>query len=257
MIRDLSTYNQSFPKFLAKNQILYFDEGLKLKDGNPTPYFLNFGKCNKGSQIYELSVRIADFLFLNKLTDKFDVLFGPAYKGISIATSVSNILYLKYSADKFCEFNRKEIKKHGEGTKINSFLINNCLFDGARIFFIDDVLTSGKTKNEEYELINKHAEQQKINVSITGLVVVVNREQTLASNLHIKKENLDDNTASEIYSLKLANKKEIPIYNYYKITEIINELYEKKEPLLINNEFKPIDDFVKKKFDEYIKIYRK
>lgn len=228
-------------QFLAKNKILYFDDGLKLKDGRPTPYFLDFGKCNNGYGRIVIGSILAHYIVENKLDGKFDVVFAPAYKAVGIADALVDVLYWRHSINKYVDSDRKEAKTHGEGSKKASRLVNNSLFDGCKVLIIDDVLSSSKTKEDVAETIEAAANDEKIKVDVTGILVLVNREQKTLEG----KNPLDE----------FVSKTGIPIYCLTGMKNVVNELYQLKEPVLVKNEMKQFDDKLKKEFDEYMKKY--
>ncbi len=229
------------PQLLAKNKILYFDDGLKLKDGRPTPYFLDFGKCNNGHGRIVLGSILASHIVDNKLDRTFDVVFAPAYKAIGIADALVDVLYWRYSINKYVDYDRKEAKTHGEGSKKASRLVNNSLYDGCRVLIIDDVLSSSKTKEEVTETIEAAANDEKIKADVAGVLVIVNREQKTLEG----KNPIDE----------FVSKTGIPIYCFSGIKNIVEELYQIKEPVLVKNEMKRFDDKLKKEFDDYMKKY--
>lgn len=160
----MKQYQREFIEFSLKSGVLKFGE-FKLKSGRLSPYFFNAGMFNDGNAFYELSSFYADVIYETFL-EKFDVLFGPAYKGISLATAASIGLKIKYNCNLPVSFNRKEIKDHGEGGS----LIGAPL-EGRRALLIDDVITAGTTIRESLEIINK------AKGSLIGIVIALDRQE--------------------------------------------------------------------------------
>tara|TARA_R110002049_G_scaffold252264_1_gene427066 strand:- start:197303 stop:197941 length:639 start_codon:yes stop_codon:yes gene_type:complete len=134
----------SFVQFALENEALQFGE-FTLKSGRISPYFFNAGKFNQGAAFNSLGRFYADTLMQSGLS--FDLLFGPAYKGIPLATATSIALDSQYQRSVGVTFNRKEAKSHGEaGTLIGAPL-------AGRVVIIDDVITAGTAIRESMELI--------------------------------------------------------------------------------------------------------
>ena len=134
----------SFVEFALENEALQFGE-FTLKSGRISPYFFNAGKFNQGSAFNILGRFYADALMQAGV--EFDLLFGPAYKGIPLATAASIALDSQYQRSVGVAFNRKEVKTHGEAGK----LIGAPL--AGRIVIVDDVITAGTAIRESMDLI--------------------------------------------------------------------------------------------------------
>lgn len=157
---------------MVDSGVLTFGE-FTLKSGRKSPYFLNAGNYNKGSELTRLGGFYADCLMDHQL--EFDTVFGPAYKGIplSVATAVS--LSTRYNKDVYYSFDRKEEKDHGEG----GVFVGKQPGDGDRIVIIDDVSTSGKALREVLPKLRRAAR-----VEIAAFVVTADRmEKALNSEL--------------------------------------------------------------------------
>ena len=163
----METYKKEFIEFMVESQVLKFGE-FTLKSGRKSPFFMNAGGYVTGSQLRKLGQYYARAIHEN-YGDDFDVLFGPAYKGIplSVATTIAySELYgkeVRYCSD------RKEEKDHGADK--GSFL-GTKLQDGDRVVMIEDVTTSGKSMEETVPKVRGAA-----NVEIVGLMVCLNRNE--------------------------------------------------------------------------------
>lgn len=118
-------------------------EGIKLKSGRISPYFFNSGLFNTGKSILELSEAYTEKIPLNT-----EVIFGPAYKGIPLATAIAIIASKKYKKNIGLAFNRKEKKDHGEGGIIVGYPLA-----GKSVCIVDDVITTGSSSGEAVEII--------------------------------------------------------------------------------------------------------
>ena len=158
------THKSEFIEFMVRCDVLRFGD-FTAKSGRKTPYFINAGRFRTGAQLDQLARYYAQAI-RSALGDRFDVLFGPAYKGIPLAAATAVALYREHAHDVgFC-FNRKEAKDHGEGGS----LVGQELRDGQRVLIIEDVTTAGTSIRETVPLLRAAAK-----VQLAGLVVAVDR----------------------------------------------------------------------------------
>ncbi len=160
----METYKCEFIEFMVRSEVLTFGDFIT-KSGRKTPFFINTGNYRTGRQMRQLGSYYAQAI-MQTFDASFDVLFGPAYKGIPL--SVAAAISLARDHDKDCGvcFNRKEAKDHGEG----GALIGHSLQDGDRVLIIEDVTTAGSSIRETAPLLKAAA-----NVQLTGLIVSVDR----------------------------------------------------------------------------------
>lgn len=167
-MHELSSYQEKFLKAVLSSEALRIGR-FRLKSGRETPYYLNTGRISKGYELSLLGEAYAEKL--NELgLDKFDVVFGPAYKGIPIATTTVLKISGLFGDSKKLLYNRKELKEYGD--KLDKYFVGN-LEEGDRVIIVDDVITTGKTKKDEIEMLKKTGK----NVEIVGIVVGLNREE--------------------------------------------------------------------------------
>lgn len=159
----MQTYQQSFIEFILEEKILCFGE-FKLKSGRLSPYFFNAGLFNTGYTLMQLGKFYAAAIEQHDL--HFDVLFGPAYKGIPIVCTTAIALAADYKKNVAYAFNRKEVKDHGEGGAIVGADIKN-----KKILLLDDVITDGSAKRDTIALL------QKYNATVIGILITLNREE--------------------------------------------------------------------------------
>ncbi|MDH3300675.1 MAG: orotate phosphoribosyltransferase [Acidimicrobiia bacterium] len=157
------SYKQAFVDFMLEADVLRFGSFVT-KSGRETPYFINTGLYRTGSQIKRLGGFYADAI-LDRLGTGFDVLFGPAYKGIPLAVATASALAERGHDVAYC-FNRKEAKDHGEG----GTMIGHHLGAGDRVLIVEDITTAGTAVRESVPLLRAQAD-----VTLAGLVVSVNR----------------------------------------------------------------------------------
>ena len=160
----MEPYKKEFIEFMVDSGVLKFGE-FTLKSGRKSPFFMNAGAYVTGAQLRRLGEYYAKAIHEN-FGDDFDVLFGPAYKGIplSVATTIAySALYGKEI--RYCS-NRKEVKDHGDV----GILLGSKLKDGDRVVIIEDVTTSGKSIEETFPILMEQAK-----VEVKGLMVSLNR----------------------------------------------------------------------------------
>jgi orotate phosphoribosyltransferase len=154
---------QDFIEFMIGAGVLTFGD-FTTKSGRKTPYFINTGNYRTGAQISRLGDWYADCIVQSG--ERFDALFGPAYKGIPLAVAAAGSLYRNHGLDVPYSFNRKEVKDHGEGGVFVGYQPK----DGARLAIIEDVVTAGTAVRESMALLSKVAD-----VKIEALYVSVDR----------------------------------------------------------------------------------
>lgn len=160
----MEQYKKEFIEFMIDCEVLKFGDFVT-KSGRNTPFFVNTGFYRTGAQLRKLGEYYAKAIHAKFGTD-FDVLFGPAYKGIPLAVATSMALSEMYGADiRYCS-NRKEVKDHGD----KGILLGSPIKDGDRVVIIEDVTTAGTSIQETLPIIQA---QGKVNV--LGLVVSVDR----------------------------------------------------------------------------------
>jgi orotate phosphoribosyltransferase len=162
---ELEPYKQEFIEFMVRVGVLTFGD-FTLKSGRRSPYFVNTGKYRTGAQLERLSGFYATAIE-RELRDGFDVLFGPAYKGIPLAVGIATALARRGRDVAFC-FDRKEAKDHGEGGR----LVGHPLADGDRVVIVEDVTTAGTSIRETVPLLRAAAR-----IRLAGLVVGVDRRE--------------------------------------------------------------------------------
>ena len=162
----MEQYKKEFIEFMVDSNVLKFGE-FTLKCGRKSPFFMNAGAYVTGSQLRRLGQFYAQAIHDNYGTD-FDVLFGPAYKGIPLAVATTIAFSELYGRDiRYCS-NRKEIKDHGDV----GILLGSDLNDGDKVVIIEDVTTSGKSIEETFPILTAQA-----NVDVVGLMVSLNRQE--------------------------------------------------------------------------------
>lgn len=160
----MEQYKQEFIDFMLESKVLKFGD-FTLKSGRKSPFFMNAGAYQNGTQLSRLGEYYARAIHDTYGLD-FDVLFGPAYKGIPLAVATVMAISRLYGKDiRYCA-NRKEVKDHGD----TGILLGSKLADGDRVVIIEDVTTSGASMAETVPILRAQAK-----VEILGLMVSLNR----------------------------------------------------------------------------------
>jgi orotate phosphoribosyltransferase len=161
-------YQKAFIEFALQTGVLRFGE-FTLKSGRISPYFFNSGLFNTGGSLAKLGRFYASALIHSDID--FDMLFGPAYKGIPLASTCSIALADEHQRDLPYSFNRKEAKDHGEGGTIVGSPLKG------RVMIIDDVISAGTSVRESIELINE------ANATPAGVVIALDRQELGKGNV--------------------------------------------------------------------------
>ena len=223
----MEQYKKEFIQFMVDSKVLKFGE-FTLKSGRKSPFFMNAGGYVTGSQLKKLGEYYAKAIH-DKYGDDFDVLFGPAYKGIPIAV-VTAIAYSELFGKeiRYCS-DRKEEKDHGADK--GSFL-GSKLQDGDRVIMIEDVTTSGKSMEETVPKVRGAAD-----VTIVGLMVSLNRMEVGKGGEKVALDEVKDLYGFETSAIVDMN-------------DVVEALWNKE----VNGEV-VIDDTIKAAIDEYYAQY--
>ena len=223
----MEQYKKEFIQFMVDSKVLKFGE-FTLKSGRKSPFFMNAGAYVTGSQLKKLGEYYAKAIYA-KYGDDFDVLFGPAYKGIPLAVVTAMAFSELYGKEiRYCS-DRKEEKDHGADK--GSFL-GSKLQDGDRVIMIEDVTTSGKSMEETVPKVRGAAD-----VTIVGLMVSLNRMEVGKGG---EKVALDE--VKDLYGFDTAA--------IVDMNDVVEALYNKE----VNGEV-IIDDTIKAAIDAYYEQY--
>ena len=221
----MKDYQERFIDFMLEANVLKFGD-FTTKSGRKTPFFINAGEYKTGQHLKKLGEFYAETIYENFGSD-FNILFGPAYKGIPLSVSACIALNEKYGINASYCANRKEAKDHGE----KGIFLGAGIHDGDRIIIIEDVTTAGTSIRETMSLIRAAAD-----CTVSGLVVSVDRMERGRG----KKSALEE--IGEEFGLKTS-----AIVNMEEVVERLSNVpYNGK---LV------IDDKLKERIREYYKIY--
>lgn len=222
----MERYKQEFIEFMVDSDVLKFGD-FTLKSGRKSPFFMNAGSYVTGSQLCKLGEYYAKAIHDTYGVD-FDILFGPAYKGIPLGVATVMAISRLYGKDvKYCS-NRKEVKDHGD----KGILLGSPIRDGDRVVIIEDVTTSGKSIEETFPVLKAQGD-----VEIAGLMVSLNRMEKGQSGEKSALQEIQDRYG-------------FPTAAIVSMEDVISYLY--------NREYKGkiyIDDAIKASIDAYYAAY--
>lgn len=190
----------AFINFLLEYKALKFGE-FKLKSGRVSPYFFNLGVFNTGKSLHTLGHHFAHAL--RDANFKYDMLFGPAYKGIPLVCSTAVALYQEHQQDTPYCFNRKQKKEYGDGGDLVGTPLQG------NVVMFDDVITAGTTVRETIELVSHY------NATLSGIVIAFDRQERGTSTLSAVQE--------------VEQHYKIPVKSILCLTDILNYLEHKNE----------------------------
>lgn len=222
----MEQYKQEFIGFMVDSQVLKFGD-FTLKSGRKSPFFMNAGAYVTGTQLRRLGEYYARAIHDHYGLD-FDVLFGPAYKGIPLSVATTMAISELYGREvRYCS-NRKEVKDHGD----TGILLGSKLKDGDRVVIIEDVTTSGKSIEETFPIIKAQA-----NVEVRGLIVSLNRMERGLESTKSALEEIKEKYGFETNAI-------------VTMEDVVECLYNKPYQGSIY-----IDDVLKAAIDEYYEQY--
>lgn len=186
----MKQYQQEFLDFAINNNVLQFGE-FTLKSGRLSPYFFNFGLFQTGSSLAKLGDYYAQSIIDSGL--KFDMLFGPAYKGIPLVAVIAATLYEKHGIDYPYAYNRKEVKDHGEGGNIVGAPLEG------KILVVDDVISAGTAIREAAEIVKGN------NAIMAGIAISLDRQEKGQAEISAVQEVEEAYNISVIHIIGLDN----------------------------------------------------
>jgi orotate phosphoribosyltransferase len=195
------------------------DEPFYLKSGRPSPYFINLGALTDGESLGKLKWAFASYIALlmeeSEIPD-FDYVFGPSYKGISLATLACEGLNELYGMDKRYMYDRKEAKDYGD-MATDKFLVGaNYFKPGQRLLVVDDTITTGITKVETIQKLKMLGDHK-----VVGVVIAVDRQEKLGD-----KEHLENRSATQFLEEELN----LGVYSIQNIQTIYAQIKDTLEP---------------------------
>lgn len=209
-INELKEYQKEFIDFSISANVLQFGN-FKLKSGRFSPYFFNAGLFCSGESLFTVSRCYAQTIHASGI--EFDVIFGPAYKGISLSAAISMAWFQMYGESKDFSYNRKEAKDHGEGG-----LLVGASLSGRKVLIVDDVITAGTAIREAVDLLNNN------NAIIVAVTVCLDRQEKTSEH------------AEESAIQQVEKEYKFPVLSIVKLTHLVSYIHSR-----IDNESLKID----------------
>ncbi|MBI5223389.1 orotate phosphoribosyltransferase [Candidatus Micrarchaeota archaeon] len=202
--------NTSFIEFLARNNAIRFGE-FTLKSGRQSPYFIDMGILSTGATVNELGKHYATKI-TEKFADRYDIVFGPAYKAIPLAISAT-IALNNSGINKRWLYDRKEVKLHGADA--NTMFVGGYGIDsGAKVVILDDVMTTGQTKVEAISRLEK-----SLKAEVVGIVIAVDRMEIGRRNSAL--EEFTEDTGVPVHAIVTID----DIFKHLKATPVDGKAY--------------------------------
>jgi len=249
----MEEYQKRLARLLAESGSLFFQEGLRLKDGRPTPYFVDLGVFRTGRLALELGRCFADWMAQKELTDKIDLLVGPSYKGSAIAQSCAIALFESFGQEVAFDYDRKEAKTHGEATGHGILFVTGAALKGGRTLIIDDVGTSMTTKLELVKKLSWLTPRLERPLTVMGVALALDREQTQAVYDGHGRVMEDERGEDALAAFKKETGLEV--WSLLTIRQAVAYLHKEKVPVLIEGQFGPLDELILERLDEYYELY--
>ncbi len=196
----MQDYQRDFFDFIIASGALRFGQ-FTLKSGRISPYFFNAGQFSSGYSISHLSRYYAAAIEQSDIA--YDLIFGPAYKGIPLAVATSMALYEQYDLDMPYAFNRKETKDHGEGGNLVGADLQG------RILVIDDVISAGTSVRESFTIIDGQGAE------MAGVIIALDRQERGQGEISAIRE--------------IEQQFGIPVINIANLTDLISYLSEQPD----------------------------
>lgn len=199
-LTTMQDYQKEFIEFALSSNVLRFGE-FTLKSGRVSPYFFNAGLFNTGEALAKLGQYYSQALVNSKI--EYDVIFGPAYKGIPLASSCAVSLFTEHNINTPYSFNRKEAKAHGEGGNIVGAPLEG------KVLIIDDVITAGTAIREAMDIISNAG------AKASGVLIALDRQEKGTGELSAIQE--------------VEQQYKIPVSSIIKLTDLITYIKDKPE----------------------------
>lgn len=223
----MEQYKQEFIEFMVESDVLKFGD-FTLKSGRKSPFFMNAGAYVTGRQLKRLGEYYARAIHDNFSLD-FDVVFGPAYKGIPISVATAIAFDELYGKEvRYCS-DRKEVKDHGAD---KGSMLGYELKDGDRVVMVEDVTTSGKSIDETYPKLMAAAK-----VEVKGLIVSLNRMEVGKGGTYTAQHEIQERYG-------------FPVASIVSMAEVVDHLYSREIAGRV-----VIDDGLKARIDDYYARY--
>ncbi len=249
----MKDYQMRLARLLAESGALFFKEGLRLKDGRPTPYFINLGVFRTGRLAWQLGQCFAEWIDDAGMADEVQLIVGPSYKGSAIAQGAAIALYEKFGRDVAYDYDRKEAKTHGEATGHGMLFVTGAALEGGKTLILDDVGTSMTTKLDLIKKLNWLKPRLARPMEIMGVALAVDREQTQA--VYDQKGRVREGEKGRDAVAAFTEESGLPVWSLLGVRKAVDYLHQEGLKVLIEDEFQLLSLDQLEQLDEYLEQY--
>ena len=246
-------YQKRLTDLLAQSGSLFFQEGLKLKDGRPTPYFIDLGVFRSGRLALELGRCFADWLVDEGKAEDLDLVVGPSYKGSAIAQSTAIALYEQTGREICFDYDRKEAKTHGEASGHGVLFVTGAALQGGNALILDDVGSSMITKLELVKKLNWLKPRLEKPLNLMGVVLAVDREQT--QPVYDDQGRLREGKRGPDAAQAFREETGLGVWSLLGINQAAQYLYDKGLEVLVEGRRQRLSKEQLEQLQEYLEIY--
>ena len=249
----MEPYQENLARLLSESGALFFRQGLKLKDGRPTPYFFNLGVFRTGRLSLELGRCFAAWFMASGLKGQADVILGPSYKGSALAQAMAVALWESHGVEIGFDYDRQTPKTHGEASGQGANFVTGALVDGARVLIIDDVGTSMATKLELMDKLAADQAARGVRYSLAGVVLAVDRQQVQA--VYDAEGRVVEGARGPDALAAFSQKTGLGVWPLIGIRACVEYLHATGLPVLVDGQRRPLDDVLLAGVHEYLAVY--
>ncbi len=270
----MESFQEDFADRLADSDgnPLFFGTNLKLKDGRDTPYFVNIGGFSQTAEGMWILGSCFAGMAKKMMVDgmPIDIISGPSYKASAIAQATATALYRERGINLGFNYDRKEIKAHGEGSGKGKMFVGAEFYDCCNVLIVDDVGTSMRTKIDHIAKIEAAASDLEIKVNVTGVLIGVDREQVgpvyregydPAKHANENSEWVSHGKRGEDAIANFTAETGVPVFSVLGVRMLMQYLASNSRNVpfkLSSGEFERVpvtQDFLDEKFEPYMELY--
>lgn len=249
----MRAYQETLAGLLAESGSLFFRQGLRLKDGRPTPYFVNLGVFRTGRLASELGRCFAQWMVEQGLHQRVDVILGPSYKGSALAQATAIALWLDHGVEVAFEYDRKEAKTHGEASGGGNLFVTGALNPGSRVLIMDDVGTSMATKVDLLEKVRAEDARRGLNLEILGVALAVDREQVQA--VYDAQGQVVEGARGEDALASFMARTGLKVWSLLGMRQAVEFLHASKAEVLVEGQRQPLGQAQVEEVRRYLAVY--
>ncbi len=249
----MKPYQENLARLLSTSGALFFRQGLKLKDGRPTPYFFNLGVFRTGRLSLDLGRCFAAWFVDAGLAGQVDVILGPSYKGSALAQAMAIALWNDHGIEIGFDYDRQKPKTHGEASGQGANFVTGALVEGARVLIIDDVGTSMATKQDLLDKLTAEQAARGVRFDLAGVVLAVDREQVQA--VYDAEGQVVEGARGPDALAAFTQKTGLEVWPLIGIRACVEYLHATGLPVLVDGHRRPLDEALLAGVRDYLAVY--